>query len=116
MRENGRIVLMFCAFSGPPKIVRLHGKGTVITKTSQEWKDWIGKFPAISAPRSIIVVDVKRLSDSCGFGVPTMDFKQLRDGLARWAANKGEEALPAYRREKNAKSIDGLAGLDDADA
>ena len=115
LRENGRIVLMFCAFSGPPKIVRLHGKGIVVTKTSPGWSDWSSKFPPMAAPRSVIVVEVTRVSDSCGYGVPTMRFKEDRDVLARWATAKGAEALPTYRIQKNTTSIDGLPALDERD-
>jgi hypothetical protein len=113
VRENGRIVLMFCAFEGPPRIVRLHGHGTVVTRASRSWTDWSGKFPPMAAPRSIIVVDVTRVSDSCGYGVPRMDFVADRDVLSRWATTKGEKALPAYRRERNARSIDGLPALEE---
>jgi len=116
LRENGRIVLMFCAFAGPPKIVRLHGRGRVVTRTSPDWADWSGRFPPMAAPRSVIVVDVTRVSDSCGYGVPAMDFKADRDVLARWAATQGAEATAAYRVEKNATSIDGLPALDARDA
>lgn len=116
VRENGRIVLMFCAFTGPPKIVRLHGRGLAITKTSPTWDSWCRRFPAMAAPRSVIVVDVTRVSDSCGYGVPTMEYRCDRDVLARWAATKGAAVLPAYRREKNSRSIDGLPALDDGDA
>jgi len=115
LRENGRIVLMFCAFSGPPKIVRLHGKGRVITKTSADWADWLARFPEIAAPRSVIVIDVTRVSDSCGYGVPLMEYKKDRDVMARWAATKGADALPGYRVAKNTKSIDGLPALDECD-
>lgn len=116
VRENGRIVLMFCAFSGPPKIVRLHGAGTVVTKTSLDWTNWCSKFPTQAAPRSVIVVDLTRITVSCGYGVPRMDFKEDRDAMARWAATKGVTALPSYRLEKNTRSIDGLIALDDGDA
>lgn len=116
VRENGRIVLMFCAFSGPPEIVRLHGRGTVVTRTSPSWPQWSGKFPPMAAPRSVIVVDLTRISDSCGYGVPRMDFVEERDTLPRWADAKGAEALPAYRREKNSRSIDGLPGLESGEA
>ena len=116
VRENGRIVLMFCAFSGPPKIVRLHGQGTIIARSSPDWSAWCGRFPTIEAPRSVVVVDVLRVSDSCGYGVPRMDFKEDRNAMARWAATKGPAALPAYRLEKNTQSIDGLPALDSGDA
>jgi hypothetical protein len=116
VRENGRIVLMFCAFAGPPKIVRLHGRASVVTKTSADWDVWSARLPAMAAPRAIVVVDVTRISDSCGYGVPQMDHRQDRDVLARWAATKGADALPAYRRAHNARSIDGLPALDAHDA
>lgn len=116
LRENGRIVLMFCAFSGAPKIVRLHGKGTVVTKNSLDWSSWCSRFLDLSAPRSVIVVDVSRVSDSCGYGVPTMEFTEDRDALVRWAEKKGAASLPKYRLGKNLKSIDGLAALDESEA
>lgn len=115
VRENGRIVLMFCAFSGPPKIVRLHGKGTVVTRASADWSDWAGRFPELSAPRAVIVIDVDRVSDSCGYGVPEMEFRQDRKSLARYWQAKGGAGEPALRREANMKSIDGLAALEDED-
>lgn len=115
LRENGRIVLMFCAFSGPPKIVRLHGKGSVVTKSSADWGDWLERFPAQTAPRAVIVIDVKRISDSCGYGVPALEFKEDREVMSRWADAKGADALPAYRMEKNTKSIDGLPALNEED-
>jgi hypothetical protein len=116
LRENGRIVLMFCAFAGPPKIVRLHGTGTVVTKTSDEWTRWAERFPPFLSMRSIIVIEVTRVSDSCGFGVPRMDFSSDRDTMTRWAEAKGTAALPVYRRAKNTLSIDGLPALDERDA
>jgi hypothetical protein len=116
LRENGRIVLMFCAFAGPPKIVRLHGKGVVITPASPDWEERRAKFPAQAAPRSVISITVTRVSDSCGFGVPIMDYKQDREVFDRWVATKGQDALPAYRKEKNSKSIDGLPALGEGEA
>ena len=113
LRENSRIILMFCAFSGPPKIVRLHGKGSVITKAAPNWDEWKSRFAAQAAPRSVISIDVTRISDSCGYGVPVMEFKHKRDALDRWVAAKGVDALSAYRREKNSSSIDGLPSLGD---
>jgi hypothetical protein len=116
LRENGRIVLMFCAFSGPPKIVRFHGRGSIVTKTSPDWNEWSARFPEMAGQRAVIVVDVARISDSCGFGVPQMEFVGDRETLARWAEKKGAEGLPAYRLQKNMKSIDGLPALDERDA
>ncbi len=113
IRENGRIVFMFCAFAGPPKIVRLHGVGEIVTPTTREWEDLIGQFAAPSAPRSIIRARITRVSDSCGFGVPRMDMAGERDAMRKWAENKPEFELADYRRKKNATSIDGLPGWDE---
>jgi Pyridoxamine 5'-phosphate oxidase len=116
LRENGRIVFMFCALNGPPKIVRLHGTGRVVTKNSTEWSELAALFPSFSAPRSIVVTEVARVSDSCGFGVPKYEFQENRDALECWAATKGQAALPEYRKLKNAQSVDGLRALDPGDA
>ncbi|MBI1382391.1 MAG: pyridoxamine 5'-phosphate oxidase family protein [Planctomycetaceae bacterium] len=115
VRENGRIVVMFCAFEGPPKIVRLHGVGTVVTRASADWELWSARFPALGSPRSILVIDVVRVSDSCGWGVPEMTFQGERDFFGPWAAAKGPAGVHAYGRRKNRKSIDGLPALDEQD-
>lgn len=112
LRENGRIVLMFCAFEGPPKIVRFHGRGEVIAPTSPKWNANRALFPDQPGDRSIIVVNISRVSDSCGYGVPKLAFVEERDTIARWVQKRGEGNLPAYRRQKNARSIDGLPGAD----
>ena len=111
LRENGRIVIMLCAFEGPPKIIRFHGHGTVITEDHTRYKELAGLFPSNPGTRSIIHVSVKRISDSCGYAVPLCEFQKPRDILDRWAVNKGDEGLKAYRRDKNVRSIDGLPGI-----
>src|SRR5262245_31495731 len=124
LRQNGRIVLMFCAFEGPPKIVRLHGWGRVVAAQDPEFAGLLADFPTSaevrSLARTIVVVEVSRVSDSCGFGVPRMDFAGDRDQLVRWAAvqqeKRGDGWLTHYVRANNAASIDGLAGLDAPDS
>ena len=111
LRENGRIVLMFCAFEGPPKILRLHGRGEVIEPADAEFPALAGRFPAHPGARSIIRVAIERIGDSCGYGVPLMRYEQDRDQLTQWAERKGPEGLAAYRREKNVASLEGLPGL-----
>jgi hypothetical protein len=113
LRENGRIVLMFCAFDGPPRIVRLHGTGRVITPESAELGEIGRRFARCSDPgaRSIVVVDVSRVSDSCGYAVPLMDFRSHRPTLDEWAERKGRDGVRSYWGEKNSTSIDGLDGL-----
>lgn len=111
LRENGRIVLLFCAFEGPPKIVRLHGRGTVLAPGEPAFSDLRPGFADLSGVRSLIHVDVTRISNSCGFGVPLFQHVADRDQLPKYHAAKGEAQLEAYRRAKNATSIDGLPGV-----
>ena len=111
LRDNGRIVIMFCAFAGPPRIVRLHGRGTVVLPGDTEWEELAARFPPEHGTRSVIKVALERVSDSCGFGVPFMTYDKERGQLAEWAARKTEEELAEYRARKNVVSIDGLPGL-----
>lgn len=112
LKENGRIVVMFCAFAGPPKILRLHGRGRVIEPGSGEWEARLADFPPREGTRSIVHVDVTRVADSCGYAVPRLSFEEDRDQLDRWAAKKGPDGITKYQREKNAKSLDGLPGIE----
>jgi len=111
VRENGRIVLMFCAFEGPPKIVRLHGRAEAVEPTHADFAKLRAMFPEFPGVRSVIRVALTRISDSCGYAVPFMQFVGERDTLVRSLGKKGEENLAQYRREKNHVTIDGLPGL-----
>lgn len=115
LRENARIVIMFCAFSGPPKIIRLHGKGQVVTPADSDWPVLSAGFPEYTGVRTVIVIDIDRISDSCGYGVPKYEYSEEREALQRWAQNKSAEKLAAYRQEKNSRSIDGLPALSASD-
>lgn len=106
--ENGRITIMFCAFEGPPLILRLYGQGRAVVKDSDGWDELSPRFPALPGARQIFVVDLDRVQTSCGDGVPFMDFRSERDKILQWAESKGEDGLEAYRHEKNLQSIDGL--------
>ncbi len=112
LRENGRIILMFCAFQGKPDIVRLHGCGEVITPNDSRFGLMAEQFPSNPGTRAVIHVRVTRVSTSCGFAVPFMDYRQERETLDKWAAAKGSEALADYRQTKNSHSVDGLPALD----
>jgi hypothetical protein len=111
IRENGRLTIMFCAFDGQPRIVRLYGRGRVVEPDDAEFAQLVTRFVPEGALRSIIVLDVSRVAESCGFGVPLFEFCGHRDQLVRWAQRKSPEEQRDYRRTKNAASIDGLAGL-----
>lgn len=120
LRENGRIVLMFCAFSGLPKIVRLHGQGRVVPEDDAEFTTLLPRFPLSDGSRAqargIVVIEVERISDSCGFGVPRMELVGERDQFTRWSkqqqAKNGDDWKQQYMAAKNAASIDGLPGYD----
>ena len=111
--DNGRIVLMFCAFDGPPRIVRVHGRGRALLARSAAAAGMSARFAggAGVGVRSVIVVDVERVSDSCGYGVPLMGFAGHRPTMDEWAARKGKEGIEQYWKEKNASSIDCLPGV-----
>ncbi|MFG1913574.1 pyridoxamine 5'-phosphate oxidase family protein [Micromonospora sp. NPDC048898] len=111
LRDNGRITLMFCAFDGPPKIVRLQGRGHSVAVTEDAFADRLAEFPAppdVHAVRAVITVDVDRVSDSCGYAVPLMDFRAERDLLLTSHSRRSADDLVVYRATKNATSIDGL--------
>ncbi len=121
LRENGRIILMFCAFEGPPRIVRLHGRGRVVQVGEPGFdtlKARLGfdRLPAArDAARSIVTVDVERISDSCGYGVPLMAYQGERTQQMDWIASKlrkGDDALMTYMVEHNVTSVDGLPAVE----
>jgi Pyridoxamine 5'-phosphate oxidase len=110
LRENGRIVIMFCAFEGPPKIVRLHGRGRVVLPAEPEFAELRAHFAKerTHAQRSVIVVDVQRVADSCGYSVPRMAFVEDRDILDLHQLKKPTAYYDEYWDVRNAASIDGL--------
>jgi hypothetical protein len=111
VKENGRIVLMFCAFQGPPKILRLYGHGRVVRPSEAEFARLENHFPALAGIRSIIVVELTDIIDSCGFGVPLFKYKGQREQHTAWASKIGPEAVKIYQHDKNQRSLDGLPGL-----
>jgi len=122
LRENGRIVVMLCAFEGPPRILRLHGSGRVVPSHDPEFADLIERAefegsPVEEARRAVIVVEVERVADSCGYGVPLMSYEEERQHLELSSRKRlraeGPDALERYRAEKNAVSIDGLPAFAD---
>jgi hypothetical protein len=121
LRENGRIVVMWCAFEGPPKILRLHGRGEIVTPDDPRFEELLARceFDEQGPPearRAVIVVHASRIADSCGYGVPLMSYEGERPHHDAWAQKKlrtgGAEALLDYQREKNAASLDGLPAVE----
>lgn len=112
LKENGRIVLMFCAFDGAPRVVRFHGRGEVVERNHGEFGRLLALFTPPPVCRTIVRVEVQRISDSCGWGVPFYDYRGERDDIARAVAGKTPAELRAQALRQNLHSIDGLPGLD----
>lgn len=114
LRDNGRIVVMCCAFQGPPRIVRLHGHGRYCQPGDDAFAALTCHFPRAGdvGVRAIVTVKVARIADSCGYGVPLMTFDGHRPTMDEWAARKGRDGILQYRSTTNARSLDGLDGLD----
>lgn len=109
LKENGRLTLMWCAFDGPPLILRLYCIGRSVQPSHPEWIELRQHFgPAMAGERQLIIADINTVQTSCGFGVPLFDFREHRTQLGDWAERKGEEGVKTYRAEKNQVSIDGL--------
>ena len=113
LRQNGRIVVMFCSFERSPNVVRLHGRGRVVSLYDPQYAEWAALFPDNPAARAVIVVDVTRVSTSCGYALPILEQVEERDVLTDNMRRRGPEGIKRYRRTKNAVSIDGLPAYDD---
>lgn len=115
VRENGRIVVLLCAFEGPPRIVRLHGRGRVVDGGSPEFDELLARLiePWPSA-RAVVLVEVTRIADSCGYGVPLMTYAGERPQARDHVQRSSEAKLRGKLREWNARSLDGLPGLDES--
>jgi hypothetical protein len=111
LRENGRITLMACAFDGNPRISRLYGRGNVHELGTAEFETLAGHFPDLPGRRAIVDVAVDRVTTSCGYAVPLMDYVTDRERLLDWATAKGDDGIEQYWHTKNTASIDGLPGL-----
>jgi hypothetical protein len=111
VRAGGRVTIMFCSFAGPPLILRLYGEASVLRRGQAEFHRLLEQHFDGNAPlgtRQIVRLDAELIQTSCGYGVPLFDHRGERDALEQWASSKGEEGLQAYRREHNARSLDGL--------
>ena len=120
IKADGRLTFMFCAFEGPPLILRLYGKGRILARGKPEYAALLASHfggDERSGARQMVCLDVELVLTSCGYAVPNLEFRAERAGLDAWAAQKGPAGLVEYRREKNAMSIDGLpSGYAEADA
>ncbi len=115
LRASGRMTIMFCAFEGPPLILRLYGRGRALARGSAGYAELLPHWEAEPVgARQIVLLEVDLVQTSCGYGVPLFGYRGERPSLARWTESKGEEGLAEYRRRHNARSIDGLpTGLEE---
>jgi len=105
--QDDRMTVMFCAFEGPPLILRLYGHARMVLTSDEAWAELYDHFDPLPGARQIFDMEVDLVHTSCGFGVPLYDFVGERPLLNRWAEKKGEEGIRNYWREKNAISLDG---------
>jgi Pyridoxamine 5'-phosphate oxidase len=111
LRDNGRITLMFCAFSGPPRILRLYGRGRLAVPGGDRWEELAARFPTRRGARAVVVVALERIADSCGYAVPCYRYVGQRDLLEQWVQRRDDAAIAAYRTRRNRTSIDNLPAL-----
>ncbi|QNS07280.1 pyridoxamine 5'-phosphate oxidase family protein [Streptomyces xanthii] len=117
LRENGRITLMWCAFQGPPNIVRVHGRGEPVFRDDPRFPGLLARFPDIDPSqhglRAVIVVTAELVRDTCGYGVPFMAYDEDRDLHGKRFAREDDASLDAYfqKKEHIGQSLDGLPGL-----
>jgi hypothetical protein len=112
IKENGRLLMMFCAFEGKPFILRLHGRGEVIEVGHPEFENLSKQFPALPGMRSVIRLHVKRIADSCGWTVPLYEYAGTRDYYDNYAEKLGDGGMRKGQLASNMVSIDGLPGLE----
>ena len=108
LMNDGRMTLMFCAFEGPPMILRLYGRAKIYHQYDAFWDEHIGLFPEIAGSRQLIDMKIELVQTSCGFGVPMMEFVEQRKSLVQWAEDKGNDGIKDYWEEKNTVSLNGL--------
>ncbi|GAA2633218.1 MULTISPECIES: pyridoxamine 5'-phosphate oxidase family protein [Streptomyces] len=115
VRENGRITLMWCAFSGPPNIVRIHGEGEAVFRDDPRWAELIALFGEADGPaaRAVILVRARRIADVCGYAVPFMEYQGERTLHAEYFGRKTDEEFAEYCEKKEfiETSVDGLPAL-----
>lgn len=112
VKENGRLVMMFCAFEGKPFILRLHGRAEVLEKDHPDFAALLPRFPTLPGMRSMIRLEISRIADSCGWTVPLYEFAGSRDYYDNYADKLGRDGLRKAQLAANMTSIDGLRGLD----
>ncbi len=108
VQQNPRMTVMFCAFAGDPKILRLYGTARAIHRSDAEWAELAALFPPLPGARQVFDLAIDLVQTSCGFGVPFFDYAGEREQLNEWAHRKGEAGIRQYWADRNSVSLDGL--------
>lgn len=106
--ENGRFTIMFCSFDKEPLILRLYGKGEVVSMNSDKWNERSHHFPDYNGQRQIILLHIEHVQESCGYAIPFMEFKSERSQLDNYWGQRDSNSIEEYQKQKNLESIDGL--------
>ena len=107
LSESNRMTMMWCAFEGPPRILRVYGTAQVFHPRDARWEEFSIQLPSALGTRQYFLVSIDLVQTSCGYAVPFMDYVEDRRVLSKWAENKGEEGISKYWQAKNQLSIDG---------
>lgn len=108
---------MWCAFQGPPNIVRIHGRGEPVFRDDPRFEGLLANFPNIAPAshglRAIIVVTASLVRDTCGYAVPFLAYEGDRDLHRKRFEREDDDSLARYfeKKEHIAASLDGLPGL-----
>ena len=107
--ELPRMTLMFCAFEGEARIVRVYGTARVLHPADQEWGAATARFPVMAGSRQIFDLEIELVQTSCGTGVPLMSVVKQRgpEELLPFYADMGPEGVQAYWQRKNKISLNG---------
>ena len=108
IQHNPRMTLLFCAFEGPPLILRLYGNARAVHHKDPDWETLYAHFTPQTGARQLFDLNIDTVQTSCGFGVPLMDYRGERGLLEKWAENKGQQGIETYWRNKNQTSLDGI--------
>jgi len=108
LQSDERMTIMFCAFEGNPKILRLYGTAKTIHTDDEAWGELYNLFEPLPGARQIFDMHVDLVHTSCGFGVPLYDYVGDRDMLNTWAVKKeSATGIEQYWQDKNSVSLDG---------
>ncbi len=108
IQQDGRMTVMFCAFTGKPLILRLYGQARVIHPYDADWDELFAHFPSIPGARQVFDMSVDLVQTSCGMAVPYFDYVEEREQLKTWASKQGEAGIYQYWHDKNQQSLDGI--------